>query len=420
MTPSLPLLAAVSLVVGLLSVPVTGATATGRALPDRTPLTRTPSTHTPSTHTPAVREPAAGARPPVTGTAGQAPPPDAPDVAEHVPARTAAEQERVLRYWTPRRMAAALPLDPLAKVTGLLGRLSTAGGLLSSATWVRPVSATGVRPAPAGGPRALSLRAGVPPSRTAATRTAATRAAGTGAATSRAPGTVLPARTAGARWTAGGMVGRTTGRVFLTIGGSDFVCSASSVRSANRDLVVTAGHCVKDGAGAWADNWTFVPGYAQGRRPYGQYTARRMFVAGPWARKGDDSHDIGMVAVGTSGGRHLGDVVGGQGIAFGTPRGRSASGFGFPADTPYDGEHLVYCSGPLRDDPNGQTADQGMRCDMTAGSSGGPWLTGFDASTGRGTIVSVSSFKYSDDRRTMYGPYFGATARSLYAVAGRS
>ncbi|MEV4188272.1 hypothetical protein AB0J28_43240, partial [Streptosporangium canum] len=227
-------------------------------------------------------------------------------------------------------------------------------------------------------------------------------------------------RTAGTRWNAGGSVTRTTGRVFLTLGGLDFVCSASSVRSTNKDLVVTAGHCVKDGTGAWADNWTFVPGYDRGRRPYGQFTARRMFVAGPWSRSADDSYDIGMVALNHRGGRHLGEVVGGQGIAFGTARGRQTHGFGFPAEPPYDGEHLVYCAGPVRDDPHGQTDDQGMRCDMTAGSSGGPWLSGFDVATGRGTITSVSSFKYSDDRGTMYGPYFGDVARELYTAAERS
>ncbi|MGW5490324.1 trypsin-like serine peptidase, partial [Streptosporangium sandarakinum] len=224
----------------------------------------------------------------------------------------------------------------------------------------------------------------------------------------------------GARWVTGGSVAQTTGRVFLTVGGVDYVCSAGSVRSANRDLVVTAGHCVKDGAGAWADNWVFVPGYDRGRQPYGQFTARRMFVAGPWARGADDSYDVGMVALNTRNGRHLGDVVGAQEIAFGTPRGRPAHGFGFPADAPYDGEQLVYCAGPVHDDPHEQTADQGMRCDMTAGSSGGPWLTGFDAVTGRGTITSVSSFKYSDDHGTMYGPYFGSTIRDLHTVAERS
>nr|BFE87516.1 hypothetical protein GCM10020093_101170 [Planobispora longispora] len=54
---------------------------------------------------------------------------------------------------------------------------------------------------------------------------------------------------------------------------------------------------------------------------------------------------------------------------------------------------------------------------MTAGSSGGPWFTGFDPSTGRGTVTSVSSFKYSNDQGTMYGPYFGDIAKNLYATA---
>ncbi|NUR89242.1 MAG: trypsin-like serine protease, partial [Nonomuraea sp.] len=229
------------------------------------------------------------------------------------------------------------------------------------------------------------------------------------------------AATAGARWPGGGSVSRTTGRVFLTVGGVDFVCSAGVVKSANRDVVVTAGHCVKDGTGEWAGNWTFVPGYAEGGgEPYGQYTARRMFVPGPWSRSGDDSYDYGMVALSTSGGRHVEDAVGAQEISFNAGRGVQTYGFGFPADPPYDGEHLVYCAGRVRDDPYGQTHDQGLGCDMTAGSSGGPWLSGFDPATGRGTMTSVSSFKYSDDQRTMYGPYFGDAARTLFNTAQRA
>ncbi len=44
-------------------------------------------------------------------------------------------------------------------------------------------------------------------------------------------------------------------------------------------------------------------------------------------------------------------------------------------------------------------------------------MTKFDPATGKGTIMSLSSFKYSDDRRTMYGPYFGQTIKALYATA---
>src|SRR5690606_11224475 len=148
-----------------------------------------------------------GAAPEQYATATRVPDtPARPDVAEHDPAQDAG----VLSYWTPERMAKALPLG--------LPVVFAKGGLLSSLA--PPVTG----------------------------------------------------------WAGGGAVTQTTGRVFLTLNGVDFVCSASTVRSRNRDLVVTAGHCVKDGTGAWARNWTFVPGYRKdGSQPYGRWTARRMF-----------------------------------------------------------------------------------------------------------------------------------------------
>ncbi|WP_036322540.1 trypsin-like serine peptidase [Microbispora sp. ATCC PTA-5024] len=290
-------------------------------------------------------------------------------------------------YWTPERMARALPID----LHGAMDRTVSA---------VRRVGAVAAGVLPPVAPPVRIPQAAIPAARSGPMRAAA-----------------LPATTSGSRWPAGGQVTRTTGRVFLTMDGVDFVCSASAIRSANRDVVVTAGHCVKDGAGSWAENWTFVPGYDQGRQPYGAFPARRMFVAGPWSRRGDDDYDVGMVAVSAPDGRHLTDAVGGQEIGFDTARGQRTYGFGFPADPPYDGQRLLYCAGVVHGDPQRQTRDQGMRCDLTAGASGGPWLSGFDPATGRGLLTSVSSFKYSNDHRTMYGPYFGAAVRDLYRAA---
>ncbi|MGW4964813.1 trypsin-like serine peptidase [Nonomuraea sp. NPDC004186] len=334
-------------------------------------------------------------------------------IVEHVAARTSAEQRRVLDYWTPERMAKALPIDLLDSVTD-------GAGLLSGVT-----GRTEIRTAPDVSSRRLTPRGdGVTTGvsgdglaawlwgRTPRHQAAAARRDQGGAA--KRPET----NTIGSRWITGGAVARTTGRVFLTVRGADFVCSASTVRSANRDVVVTAGHCVKDGAGGWAANWTFVPAYGMGgAQRFGQYAARRMFVAGPWSSRGDDNFDVGMVALATSGGRHVADVVGTQEIAFNAARGGQVFGFGYPADPPYDGHHLVYCAGRLRADPYGQSRDQGLGCEMTAGSSGGPWMTTFDLATGKGTITSVSSFKYSDDQRTMYGPYFGDATKALFDTA---
>jgi V8-like Glu-specific endopeptidase len=402
MTSSLPLLATVSLVAGLLSAPMIGATATEH------------------------RQQAASTLAQPVQPAGKASDaiPGASDVVEHLAAPAASDQRRVLGYWTSRRMAGAVPIDLLGTVAGMpvwpIGPVTLPGAMSGrSGRPIGPVTPPGAMS------RILGRSTGPagPPATMAGTRERSAVSIGrrvTPAGGTREHLRRPAARISGARWNAGGSVARTTGRVFLTLAGTDFVCSASSVKGANRDLVVTAGHCVKDGTGAWADNWIFVPGYEGGRQPYGQFTARRMFVAGPWSRSGDDSYDVGMVAVNQRNGNHLHDAVGSQDITFGTARGRHTYGFGFPADSPYNGEHLVYCAGSLRDDPNDQTSDQGLRCDMTAGSSGGPWLSGFDPVTGRGTLTSVSSFKYSDDRRTMYGPYFGESAKQLYATAQNS
>ncbi|GLW08411.1 peptidase [Microtetraspora sp. NBRC 13810] len=383
MTTSLPLLAAAALLAGLVGAPE------GRpaAEPDGQRLARVSAPH------PSVQRSKAG---PVRHVAEHLTGSVAGHVVEHLAAVSRSEQRRVRAYWTPRRIAAAVPID----LSGAFGRTGHVAGDMSDDT--AGETARGV----AGG-------LGVPVPSARASRLAI---GGREHARAERPGAV----SSGTRWSAGGAVTRTTGRVFLTMSGVDFVCSASTIRSRNRDLVVTAGHCLKDGTGPWAENWTFVPGYQEGAKPYGTFTARRMFVAKQWSGKGDDSHDVGMVALNTHRGRHVADVVGFQEIGFNGPRGQQTYGFGFPADPPYDGRRLIYCAGRVRQDPYGGTQDQGLGCDMTAGSSGGPWLSGFDAAGGRGTVTSVSSFKYGNDHRTMYGPYFGASAKELYATAGRA
>ncbi|MEV6985944.1 hypothetical protein AB0M95_32430 [Sphaerisporangium sp. NPDC051017] len=372
MTPILPLLAVV-LAAGLLNAPPGGPAASPAA---GDAVTRNERTSHSSPAAPSASPLAPGRSSGVVG---------------HTAARTLAERRRVLGYWTARRMSLALP-------AGLRGPVSALGPLASGAVPLRLASVLRQARATLGPPPGVPARPG--------DRRMGASGAGVGVT--------------GARWAAGGTVTRTTGRVFLTMRGVDYVCSAGAVRSRNLDVVVTAGHCAKDGAGAWAENWTFVPGYESGRRPYGVFTARRMFVPEAWSRRGDDSQDLAMIALNASERGHLNEVVGGQDIGFGRPRGMRAFGFGFPADPPFDGEHLVYCSGGLHGDPHDQTGDQGMRCDLTAGSSGGPWLSSFDSATGRGVVTSVSSFKYSDDPGTMYGPYFGDEARRLFETAERA
>ncbi len=220
----------------------------------------------------------------------------------------------------------------------------------------------------------------------------------------------------GEAWDSGGAVTHTTGKVFLTIDGNDLTCTATVVSSENRDTVVTAGHCLKDGTRSWADNWTFVPGYDEGEEPYGRYVAREMFVPPEWSDQADDSFDLGMAVLHTTDGKHVQDRTGAQRIAFGGNSEQQTYAFGYPTTGAFDGRALNFCAGRPEADDRGTTSS-GMTCAMTEGSSGGPWMTDFDPNTGKGTVTSVISFKYADDATTQYGVRLGDEASRLYDQA---
>ncbi|WP_050988615.1 trypsin-like serine peptidase [Streptomyces xiaopingdaonensis] len=219
----------------------------------------------------------------------------------------------------------------------------------------------------------------------------------------------------GGEWTGEGVVSETTGRVFFTHQGRTASCSGSAVTSENASTVVTAGHCVKMD-GEWHTDWVFVPGYRDGEAPHGTWPATTTLTTPQWEASEDIDYDIGAAVVEPLEGTKLTDAVGGQGLAFNTAHGEDMYAFGYPAAEPYDGERLAYCSGTAFQDPL-LTGDHGLDCDMTGGSSGGPWFTQFDEETGGGLLSSVNSFGYVFLPDTMFGPYFGAEAEALYDEA---
>ena len=126
---------------------------------------------------------------------------------------------------------------------------------------------------------------------------------------------------------------RTHGKAFFTMGGLDYVCSATSVRSPGESLVWTAAHCVYEPGltGGFATNWEFVPAYRRGRTPFGEWAGKSLQATPQWKNGGavcppllsvcgDVRHDFGAVTVSKRGGRSLQDTVGGRGIVFGAAR----------------------------------------------------------------------------------------------------
>ncbi|MCK2220284.1 peptidase [Actinomadura sp. ATCC 31491] len=305
-------------------------------------------------------------------------------------ADTSSERRTVLSYWTPQRMLAARPLDTPAP------RRSTQSGPTQGTPWAT---------------RGASYSA---PSSTPSTTTQGRPYAVRPVAAERAAEVLN--NSPGLRWVDGGAVTRTVGRVFFTTAdGQNSACSGTAVTSANESVVITAGHCVKLN-GAAHRNWVFVPGFDNGRRPFGTWVATALLTTQQWNAGEDINFDVAAAVVAPLQGRTLTDVVGGQGVAFNQPRRRQMFAFGYPAAAPFDGSRLIYCSGRAIDDTV-QTRDLGLRCNMTGGSSGGPWFAGFNGSTGQGWLNSVNSFKYDFAQNFMFGPFFGNEAMAVYRAA---
>ncbi|MGW7020164.1 trypsin-like serine peptidase [Streptomyces decoyicus] len=210
---------------------------------------------------------------------------------------------------------------------------------------------------------------------------------------------------------------KTVGRLFfVNANGADTWCTATAVKSANRSAVMTAAHCVRRGSSPDNTNilMVFVPGYRKGKMPYGAFAVRTAVTPRSW--ENDSADDLSTLVVDTDkSGRKLTDVVDGQDIAFNRPVGGTISAFGYSATRPQLGEELLRCVGTAKK----KSGLQAIPCDMSGGSSGGPWLADFNATTGKGVLVSVNSSLDSLTPTEMQGEVLGATAKKVYERAAQ-
>jgi V8-like Glu-specific endopeptidase len=204
------------------------------------------------------------------------------------------------------------------------------------------------------------------------------------------------------------------GKIFFTMGTSDYVCSGNAVQSINRSTVATAGHCAVGGPGQEAENFAFVPAYDNGATPYGTWTARNLYTPIEWSTSGNISFDTAFAVMNTDEtGRFLTDVVGGSEVAFNQPRGLFYTSYGYPADKQFNGLTLQSCEGTATPDTTNKFNTQGIPCNMNGGASGGPWFIGAGPD---GVQNSINSYGYSGSK-VMYGPYWGLEIEATYNLA---
>jgi hypothetical protein len=202
------------------------------------------------------------------------------------------------------------------------------------------------------------------------------------------------------------------GRLFVRQGGEEGFCSATAIDSPSRRLVLTAGHCVNTGpedghAGVWSTYMEFVPGFNLGAAPFGTFTlSGRPRALREWTVEGNPDFDLGaFLTEPNAEGAALADAVGG-GATIVTDRDRHQSfeTFGYPGGT----ERMRTClSGFAGEDPITAglpgPGTVSIRCHWAPGASGGGWLL-----DGGSEIDGLTTYLRIDEKQRSFGPYFAA------------
>ncbi|MER8057208.1 MULTISPECIES: trypsin-like peptidase domain-containing protein [unclassified Streptomyces] len=144
-------------------------------------------------------------------------------------------------------------------------------------------------------------------------------------------------------------------------------CTASVVHSARGDLIATAAHCVN----AQDRDLVFVPGYRNGRAPYGVWRVTRRFLPDSWAKDQDEDSDVALATVADADGQSVEQVVGGNRFVTDATTGATAvTVTGYP-----DSHELpIRCTNKPRRQSSTQ---QRIYCpSFTSGTSGSPWING--------------------------------------------
>ena len=187
----------------------------------------------------------------------------------------------------------------------------------------------------------------------------------------------------------------TIGKLFTSEG----TCSASVVSPNN--IIVTAGHCCWNRTtNAWIGGWSFAPKYNNGNAPYGVFNYQNARVLNSWINNGDIPSDVCLISLqNDSAGHPVTFYTGWLGRAWNYPPNQNMTSFGYPGNIGGANDQEK-CAAPSSAQPSScGSGVLNMKCNMTYGSSGGPWIKDFNA----GNHVNATVHGYSGTSCT--GPF---------------
>jgi hypothetical protein len=224
---------------------------------------------------------------------------------------------------------------------------------------------------------------------------------------------------------------------------SSFVCSSSTI---GVDAAWTAGHCISNGLngagfnGGVSFNVLHCPSFDNGAPMpgVGCWGASEIWWSNNWFATGDFDYDFGATDTadtGTENAVPIGTFTGALGLAYvgvaeGTTEAFNANfvSFGYPQGAPFNGNKIQVCTSSIGyvDAATGGGQDsKAIGCDMTGGSSGGPWILSMGRGGGQpgggGSVPSCCNFVFghNDWRHTaepdeLNSPPYNCLALGLY------
>jgi V8-like Glu-specific endopeptidase len=211
---------------------------------------------------------------------------------------------------------------------------------------------------------------------------------------------------------------RVIGALFFNSGSGGHYCTASVVRTAKRNMLLTAAHCLYNpDTHAWHHNIVFVPRYSAGHRPYGTWPVWLMVADKRWIDHADPDMDVAFAAVQVMRGKRIADVVGANQLTINPGYTGRVVVAGYPAKENYPADRPVGCAGRTARQSRSQ-----LRFDchgFYGGTSGSPWLSDYDNRTQTGHVVGVIGGYQeggSEEWRS-YSPVFDTNVAHLLATA---